>query len=219
MAADRLVTVRGCTGHPPSTGLAFYYPVLRVLRPRQGSIVEDESLELRTFDDSDFEQLIAAIPDARFHLQWAGPECSYPLDTAELKETLSKTIGEAPSFRVYKAVLSSTGETVGHVQLMDIDYAKSSCVLGKVLIFPAHRGKGFGRSIVRLAVEEAFAGLGLREVTLLVFDFNDAAIATYRSLGFVRSPPDPAALPFEDESWQAIRMAMTRERWSEDSRR
>ena len=188
-------------------------------RPRQGSIVEDDSLELRTFDDSDFNQLIAAIPDARFHLQWAGPEYTYPLDAAQLKETLSKTIGEAPSLRVYKAVLSSTGETVGHVQLMDIDHAKLTCVLGKVLVFPAHRSRGFGRLMVRLAVEEAFTGLGMHEVTLLVFDFNDAAIATYRSLGFVRSPPDPAALPFEDESWQAIRMALARERGSENDRR
>jgi RimJ/RimL family protein N-acetyltransferase len=180
--------------------------------------VEDESLELHRFDESDFDQLRAAIPDARLHLQWAGPEYTYPLDARELKETLLNTIGETPSFRVYKAVLPSTGETVGHVQLMDIDYTKSTCALGKVLIFPAYRGKGLGRSIVRLAVNEALAGLGLREVTLLVFDFNDAAIATYKSLGFVPSPPDPGALPFEDESWQVMAMAVTRERWSEDGR-
>ncbi len=107
---------------------------------------------------------------------------------------------------------------MGHVQLMDIDYARSTCVLGKVLIFPAYRGIGLGRALVRSAVDEALAGLGLREVTLLVFDCNDAAIATYRSLGFAPSPPDPGALTFEDESWQARAMAVTRERWSEHGR-
>ncbi len=180
--------------------------------------MQDEPLELRRFDESDFAQLSAAITDPRLHLQWAGPEYTYPLDPRELNETLSKTIGETPSFKVYKAVLPSTGETVGHVQLMSIDYAKSTCVLGKVLIFPAYRGKGLGKAIVRSAVNEALAGLGLREVTLLVFDFNDAAIAIYRSLGFVPSPPDPGALTFQDESWQARAMAVTRERWSEHGR-
>jgi RimJ/RimL family protein N-acetyltransferase len=188
------------------------------MRPRQGSTLEEESLELRRFDESDFDQLSAAITDPRLHLQWAGPEYAYPLDARELMETLSKTTGRTPSFRVYKAVLPSTGETAGHVQLMDIDYAKSTCVLGKVLIFPAYRGKGLGRALVRSAVNEAFAGLGLREVTLLVFDFNDAAIAIYRSLGFVQSPPDPGALTFEGESWQALAMSVTRERWSENGR-
>jgi RimJ/RimL family protein N-acetyltransferase len=162
--------------------------------------------------------LSPAITDPRLHLQWAGPEYAYPLDARELMETLSKTTGRTPSFRVYKAVLPSTGETAGHVQLMDIDYAKSTCALGRVLIFPAHRGKGLGRALVRLAVNEAFAGLGLREVTLLVFDFNDAAIATYKSLGFVPSPPDPRALPFQDESWHVMAMTVTGERWSENSR-
>lgn len=181
--------------------------------------MEPELLELREFNESDFDQLIAAIPDKRAHLQWAGPEYAYPLTAGQLKETLSKTTGETPSFKVYKAVLSDTGRTVGHVQLMDIDRTGSRCVLGKVLIFPAHRGRGLGTSLVRSAVEEAFAGLGLREVTLLVFDFNEAAIATYKSIGFVPAPPHPGALPFEGETWQAIRMALTGERWSEHSRR
>jgi RimJ/RimL family protein N-acetyltransferase len=179
--------------------------------------VEDDSLELQEFEASDIDQLRAVITDPRLHLQWAGPEYSYPLDAREVKETLAKTMGETPSFRVYKAVLPSTDETVGHLQLMDIDYAGATCVLGKVLIFPAHRGKGLGRALVRSALDEAFAGLGLREVTLLVFDFNDAAIAIYRSLGFVPSPPDPGALTFEGESWQALAMSVTRERWLEHS--
>jgi RimJ/RimL family protein N-acetyltransferase len=174
---------------------------------------------LSRFVEGDFGELTAAIPDARSHLQWAGPEYTYPLDPGELKATLAKTAGDTPAFRVYKAVLSDAGETVGHVQLMDIDYVKSTCVLGKVLIFPGHTGRGLGRSMVRLAVEEALTALGLHEVTLLVFDFNDIAITMYESLGFVRRLPDPAVLAFEGKSWQAMRMAVTRDQWSANSRR
>ena len=176
--------------------------------------MEDDLLELRRFDEGDIDQLCAVITDPRLHLEWTGPEYTYPLDARQLQETLAKTRGQRPSFKAYKAVLPGTGETVGHVQLMDIDYAKATCVLGKVLIFPPYRGRGLGKALVRMAVNEAFVSLGLRKMTLLVFDFNEAAIATYRSLGFVPSPPDPGDLMFEGESWHAIAMTVTRERWS-----
>jgi hypothetical protein len=61
------------------------------------SIMENELIKLQTFDESDFNQLIAAIPDARFLLQWAGPKYNFPLDVSQLKDTLAKTTGEQPS--------------------------------------------------------------------------------------------------------------------------
>jgi RimJ/RimL family protein N-acetyltransferase len=175
---------------------------------------EPAGLVLTRFEEDDIARLTAALPDARSHLLWAGPEYAYPLAPDELRETLAKTIGAAPSFSVYKALLAGTGETVGHVQLMDIDYARSTCVLGKVLIFPGYRGRGLGRAMVGSVLGQAFTTLDLRAVTLLVFTFNDAAIGLYRSLGFVRRPPHPAALAFAGESWQAVRMGLTRERWA-----
>lgn len=173
----------------------------------------EEAVELRAFGEDDFARLIAAIPDARFLLQWAGPEYTYPLDARQLQETLAMAIGETATFKVYKAVLPNTGDTVGHVQLMDIDHGSGTCVLGRVLIFPEHRGKGFGRSMVGLAIDEAFAALDLEKMALRVFTFNDAAIATYRSLGFVRSPAPPIAHPFEGEGWEVMSLELTRERW------
>lgn len=177
--------------------------------------MEGELLELRTFDEGDIDQLIAAIPDARAHLQWAGPEYSYPLDAPQLKATLAKTRGERPSFKMYKAVLAGAGETVGHAQLMDIDHAASSCVLGKILIFPPRRGEGLGTTLVKAVLHEAFAVLRLQSMTLMVFDFNEAAIAAYKRAGFAPFPPYPGPLSFQGESWQAVRMALSAERWRE----
>jgi RimJ/RimL family protein N-acetyltransferase len=206
-------------------------------------IAEDGLLGLRPFEEEDCGQLIAALPDARSHVRWAGPEYAYPLDASQLLETLSKTRGERPSFKMYKAVLIDSGLTeagspdaeeaagapvaaevsaaetvVGHAQLMDIDYERSHCVLGKVLIFPEWRGRGLGSLLVEAVVGEAFGPLGLHEMTLLAFDFNRAALAAYTRVGFVVSPPHPPPLPFEDESWQALRMLLTAECWAERRR-
>ena len=174
-----------------------------------------EPLDLRPFGEGDFAQLIGHVADARFLLQWSGPEYVFPLDARQLRETLARTRGKTPSSKVFKAILSGAAVTVGHVQLLDIDYESGTCVLGRVLIFPEHRGKGLGKPLVGSAVAVAFAALGLREVTLRVFALNQPAVATYESVGFVKSSPDPDHHEVEGETWEIFAMELSRERWSE----
>ena len=172
------------------------------------SIMENELIKLQTFDESDFNQLIAAVADARFFLQWTGSKYIYPLDFSQLKNTLEKTTGEKPSFKVLKAIRSNTSETVGHIQLMDIDYNTASCVLGRVLIFLDHRGNGLGKAMVRLAVKDTFENVGLHEITLNVFDFNESAIAAYKSVGFIAYQIKKGVLKFQNEAWNVIKMKL-----------
>ena len=73
-------------------------------------------ITLSQFEESDFTQLINAVPDDRFLLQWAGPKYIYPLDAAQLNETLAKSTGLKPSFAVFKAIKTGVSEPVGHIQ-------------------------------------------------------------------------------------------------------
>jgi RimJ/RimL family protein N-acetyltransferase len=170
-------------------------------------------IELQPFSESGFNQLIAEIPDARFLLQWAGPKYVYPLDVLQLTDTLGKTIGDQPSYRVFKAIRSGTSETLGHIQLNDIDYNAASCVLGRVLIFRGYRGNGFGKAMVESAVKNSFESLDLNEITLGVFDFNTVAIATYKSIGFVEYQFNKGVRQFQNESWGVIKMKLHKDRW------
>lgn len=52
-----------------------------------------------------------------------------------------------------------------------------------VIVEEAHRGKGHGKALMRLAEEEA-SKLGLRRIGLHVFGHNEPAIRLYRSLGY-----------------------------------
>jgi RimJ/RimL family protein N-acetyltransferase len=175
--------------------------------------LENKLIELQPFKESDFIKLIAEIPNARFLLQWAGPRYTYPLDSAQLSDTLSNTTGEKPSFQVFKAIRSGTSEAVGHIQLMDIDYNAASCVLGRVLIFQKYRGNGFGKSMVREAVKFVFENLYLAEVTLGVFDFNTPAIDTYKSIGFAEFQFNKGVRHFQNESWNVIKMRLSKNSW------
>lgn len=188
----------------------------------------DRALELQAFTAADFDQLISAVPDAGFLLQWAGPQYVYPLDQAQLEDTLAKSEGETPRVLAYKAVLlpragqagrpapGGRAVTAGHVQLLDIDRQYRSCVLGRVLIFPEFRGRGLGKAMVAAALGEAFDRLGLRDVTLAVFDFNLPALATYRSQGFVEF--DRGSHDFAGQTWTYRRMAVSAREWRHRSR-
>ncbi|MGI0119953.1 GNAT family N-acetyltransferase [Zooshikella sp. RANM57] len=167
-------------------------------------------IALHPFNEDDFSQLIAEIPDARFLLQWAGPKYTYPLDVAQLNDTLANTNGVKPAF---KAIRSDTLETVGHIQLMDIDYSAASCILGRVLIFQKYRGNGFGKAIVKEAVKFALENMHLSEVTLGVFDFNTSAIDVYKSIGFTEFQFNKGARQFQNESWNVIRMKLNKVDW------
>lgn len=181
----------------------------------------EQALELRQFGEADFDDLISVVPDAAFVLQWAGPQYVFPLDREQLAATLAKTEGEYPSARMYKAVLPD-GEsgrffTVGHVQLLDIDRQYGVCVLGRVLIFPEHRGKGLGVAMVDAALREAFDNLGLKEVMLAVFDFNEPALRTYRGRGFENF--DHGEHKFAGEPWGYTRMSLRASEWRRPKRR
>ena len=184
--------------------------VLRVFEMNSNKSLENKLIELQPFNESDFRPLIAEIPDARFLLQWAGPKYTYPLDATQLRDTLAKTYGEMPSFQVFKAVKSDSMETVGHIQLMNIDYNSANCVLGRVLVFQKYRSNGFGKPMVRAAVTFAFESLNMSEVTLGVFDFNTPAIDTYKSIGFAEYQFIKDERQFQNEIWNVFKMKLNK---------
>ena len=58
----------------------------------------------------------------------------------------------------------------------------------RVIVDPAHRGRGIGRALARAAILDALE-LGLRKLVVEVVAEEDSTIAMFRSLGF-----DPEAL-------------------------
>lgn len=170
-------------------------------------------IKLQLFNDSDFSRLISEVPDDRFLFQWAGPKYTFPLDSGQLSETLAKSIGDKPTFMAFKVIRSDTSETVGHIQLMNIDYDAEKCFLGRVLIFKKHRGNGYAKEAVREAVRIAFEDLDLNEIILGVFDFNTSAIELYNKIGFLEFQFLEGARQFQDEMWNLIRMRLRKIHW------
>ena len=59
----------------------------------------------------------------------------------------------------------------------------SSYYISAMTVFPAHRGKGLGAQMLKIAKDKA-RGSGCQEVSLLVFEQNKGAIKLYEHNGF-----------------------------------
>ncbi len=171
-------------------------------------------IKLRRFEETDIPRLVGWIPDARFLLQWAGPQYKFPLDGAQLLATIEKTKGETPSHFMFAALQQMEGTVVGHIELTAVDYEKRTAGLGRVLIGQAEcRGKGYGAAMVAEALNYGFNTLELTEVSLGVFDFNHPAIVCYQRLGFVQHEFRQNARQFENEFWNLLIMKLDRQTW------
>jgi RimJ/RimL family protein N-acetyltransferase len=74
-------------------------------------------------------------------------------------------------------------------------------------------GHGYGTEATRLMIDHAFSGLGLHRVALTVFAFNERAIRSYRSVGFVVEGRAREAIWRDGRWWDEISMSLLDADW------
>ncbi|WLR47916.1 GNAT family protein [Halobacillus litoralis] len=136
-------------------------------------------LQLIPFQEKDFQTLFNWIESPRSLMQWGGPMFNFPLTHQQLMDY--KDAEDRRAFQVYDPSLD---EIVGHLSIGRIDLDKKQGRIGKVIVSPKYRGKGYGRHMIQLISMYAFQHLKLEKVTLGVFDFNRGAIRCYENAGF-----------------------------------
>ena len=134
---------------------------------------------------------IRIVPMSEAHLPTlaALETCCFadPWSEAALREELGN-----PLARFLVAVCD--GEVAGY---LGCHHIVDEAFIANIAVFPAFRRRGVGRALVETAMEQASA---LYRLTLEVRASNSAAIALYRSLGFVEDGLRPRfyAHPTED---------------------
>ncbi|MBM7703937.1 GNAT family N-acetyltransferase [Metabacillus iocasae] len=169
---------------------------------------------LRDFTKKDFQQLIDWIPSKEFAMQWGGTSFTYPLTKKQLKEYI-KGANETGSDRFIFAVIDQqTGQTVGHISIMQIQYDNGSGRVGRVLVGDKHaRGQGYGQAMMKEIVKFGFEELGLHRISLGVFDFNEQAVRAYEKVGFVREGLFRDVRKMDETYWSLIEMSILEDEW------
>lgn len=141
---------------------------------------------------SDLENLREWVPDAEACTRWTGPLFPFPLPEM-LYESLH-TRGEK-SF----SLLSENNTVVGLGQI--VQRGDRWMHLARIIVDPAERGKGHGKTLVNLLFERALAPADVEQVTLHVLRRNAPAVHIYKQLGFRELDYNPGDLDPEESAF------------------
>jgi RimJ/RimL family protein N-acetyltransferase len=168
-------------------------------------------IQLVPFAFEHFNCLEKEIPDAKFLMQWAGPKYTFPLSWEQMKSKIDETDENGKKNFLFSAESQDSSEIIGHIQLSIIDWLAGIGNIGSVLIFKRFLNKGFGKDIMQEIVKIGFHDKNLNELRLGVFDFNVSAIGCYQRIGFKEYAFEKNAREVENESWNLIRMKISKE--------
>jgi len=110
--------------------------------------------------------------------------------------------------------LADDDRLIGTCALSQLDSDNGSALFHITIGEKDAWGRGFGTEATRLMIDHAFRGLGLHRIALTVFSFNERAIRSYRSCGFVVEGRAREAIWREGRWWDEIAMSMLDSDWA-----
>lgn len=92
--------------------------------------------------------------------------------------------GAAQDSLVFTIISRTDIRPVGNIALQDIDYRNRTAEMGIYIGDAECRGKGYGSEATKMILSFAFRVLGLHNVMLRVYEYNEPAIRVYTKAGF-----------------------------------
>ncbi|PSV29137.1 N-acetyltransferase [Photobacterium sp. GB-56] len=154
-------------------------------------------MNLRKFVAQDAFEVISWFSTEKESLYWGGWMFGWPLSEAEMVIR-----SELPEIEFL--VLSDGNDRLGFIELQHI--SETEIRLCRVAINPKYRGRGFGRALIALSIEEVRKCEQFNVVTLAVFAENVTAYNCYKSYGFVTVDKEPKFREFNGQKWPLIQM-------------
>lgn len=164
------------------------------------------------FSEAHIPEMLDWFSSLEALVQWGGPGLSFPLQAAHIKAMLAETKAAEPERLMFAGLVD--GKLAGHAQVA-LDWQHGVGRLSRVAINPALRGRGLARPFLREVTELFFANPSFERLELNVYTFNEAAIRTYRSLGFREEGVRRSSAKVGDARWDTAIYGLLRGEWPE----
>lgn len=109
----------------------------------------------------------------------------------------------------------ATDRLIGTCALSQMDGDNGSALFHITIGEKDAWGRGYGTEATRLMIDHAFGALGLHRVALSVFEFNERAIRSYVSCGFVTEGRARQAIWRDGRWWDELQMSMLETDWQQ----
>ena len=166
----------------------------------QYDINMQDFMTLRPFNINDAPTILSWCKDKHAFRLWSADRYKdYPAKPEEMMEQYN-------SNNMYPLTAVVDNLIIGHILLRYPSEDKTVIRFGFVIVDDSKRGKGYGKQMLRLAIDYAKRELGAQKITLGVFDNNPSAIHCYESVGFVVIGTD--AYQIDGEEWKGKEMEL-----------
>lgn len=129
-----------------------------------------------------------SVDDAPTYIRWLndfdvtnGLGSSSRVETLESEKAWITSNAGNPQFAIVRL---SDDALLGNCGIQDIDQRMQRAELGLFIGDEENRGKGYGVEVLNLLLDFGFDYMNLNNILLKVYDFNEAAIACYKKVGF-----------------------------------
>ena len=157
-------------------------------------------MKLRPFSINDAETILIWCKDKHaFRLWGADRYKDFPALPEEMMEQYN-------SNNMYPLTAVVDNLIIGHILLRYPSEDKTVIRFGFVIVDDSKRGKGYGKQMLRLAIDYAQQELGVQKITLGVFCDNLSAVECYKSVGFRITGAD--AYLIDGEEWKGFEMEL-----------
>ena len=155
---------------------------------------------LRPFNINDAETILSWCKDKHAFWLWSANRYKdFPAQPDDMMEQY-----EDDNMYPLTAVVGE--EVIGHILLRFPSEDKSVIRFGFVIVDDSKRGKGYGKQMLRLAIDYAQRELGAQKISLGVFCDNHSAVECYKSVGFRITGTD--SYPIDGEEWKGFEMEL-----------
>lgn len=164
-------------------------------------------IRLRPYKPADAGKVLEWWKDAdeASFVKWSCGKFSFPLSADELDGYFREWCLKEENGWLMTA-LDGAGMPVGHFIMRLADYENNSVRIGFIVMDPKVRGRGYGKEMIKQILSYAFLTLGMRKVTLGVFENNPQAKACYEAAGFRTKEYIPDYLEYKGTTYAAYEM-------------
>ena len=113
--------------------------------------------------------------------------------------------------KMFAVRLLENDNLLGNVGFNSVDLLNRTAVIGIMLGNPNYQRKGYGIEAVKLILDYGFSFLNLRNISLSVFEYNEAAYNLYKKAGFKEVGRSRKAVEIMGKTYDVIIMDMLKE--------
>ena len=113
--------------------------------------------------------------------------------------------------KMFAVRLLKNDELLGNIGFNSVDLLNRTAVIGIMLGNPNYQRKGYGIEAVKLILDYGFSFLNLRNISLSVFEYNEAAYNLYKKAGFKEVGRLRKAVEILGKTYDVIIMDMLKE--------